>query len=67
MVRCSTCGAKPVEKCELSTGMPRTGPALGGLRKVMGPRIGVVHAINPNDAAFIAHSAAVDRCLRPQA
>jgi len=23
-VRCPTCGAKPGEKCELSTGMPRT-------------------------------------------
>jgi len=26
MVRCSTCGAKPGEKSELSTGMPRTDP-----------------------------------------
>jgi hypothetical protein len=25
-VRCSTCGAKPGEKCELSTGLPRTEP-----------------------------------------
>jgi hypothetical protein len=23
-VRCPTCGAKPGEKCELSTGLPRT-------------------------------------------
>jgi hypothetical protein len=25
-VRCTTCGAKPGEKCELSTGLPRTDP-----------------------------------------
>jgi len=25
-VRCPTCGAKPGEKCELSTGLPRTEP-----------------------------------------
>jgi len=25
-VRCRTCGAKPGEKCELSTGQPRTAP-----------------------------------------
>jgi hypothetical protein len=25
-VRCPTCGAKPGEKCELSTGQPRTAP-----------------------------------------
>jgi len=25
-VRCPTCGAKPREKCELSTGQPRTEP-----------------------------------------
>jgi hypothetical protein len=25
-VRCPTCGAKPGEKCELSTGLPRTDP-----------------------------------------
>ena len=25
-VRCTTCGAKPGEKCELSTGQPRTDP-----------------------------------------
>ncbi len=25
-VRCPTCGAKPGEKCELSTGQPRTEP-----------------------------------------
>jgi hypothetical protein len=25
-VRCPTCGAKPGEKCELSTGLPRTNP-----------------------------------------
>ena len=25
-VRCPTCGAKPREKCELSTGLPRTEP-----------------------------------------
>jgi len=25
-VRCPTCGAKPREKCELSTGQPRTDP-----------------------------------------
>jgi len=25
-VRCPTCGAKPGEKCELSTGQPRTDP-----------------------------------------
>ncbi|MFZ0807379.1 MAG: hypothetical protein WAN03_14380, partial [Candidatus Sulfotelmatobacter sp.] len=25
-VRCSTCGAQPGEKCELSTGLPRTEP-----------------------------------------
>jgi hypothetical protein len=25
-VRCPTCGAKPGEKCELSTGQPRTTP-----------------------------------------
>jgi len=25
-IRCPTCGAKPGEKCELSTGQPRTGP-----------------------------------------
>jgi hypothetical protein len=24
MVRCPTCGAKPGEKCELTTGQPRT-------------------------------------------
>jgi len=24
--RCPTCGAKPGEKCELSTGQPRTEP-----------------------------------------
>jgi len=24
IVRCPTCGAKPREKCELSTGLPRT-------------------------------------------
>jgi hypothetical protein len=23
-IRCPTCGAKPKEKCELSTGQPRT-------------------------------------------
>jgi len=37
-VRCPTCGAKPGEKCELSTGLPRTEPhrdrRLGGLEKV---------------------------------
>lgn len=26
LVRCPTCGAKPGEKCELSTGLPRTDP-----------------------------------------
>ena len=69
MVRCSTCGAKPGEKCDLAPAWPartRVGPAFSGLRKAMGPRIGVVHAINPNHAEFIAHSAALDRCLRPQ-
>ena len=25
-VRCPTCGAKPREKCELNTGLPRTQP-----------------------------------------
>jgi hypothetical protein len=25
-IRCPTCGAKPGEKCELSTGQPRTTP-----------------------------------------
>jgi hypothetical protein len=25
-IRCPTCGAKPGEKCELSTGLPRTDP-----------------------------------------
>jgi len=25
-VRCITCGAKPGERCELSTGLPRTNP-----------------------------------------
>jgi len=25
-VRCPTCGAKPGEQCELSTGLPRTNP-----------------------------------------
>jgi len=25
-IRCPTCGAKPGEKCELSTGQPRTDP-----------------------------------------
>jgi len=25
-IRCPTCGAKPGEKCELSTGLPRTEP-----------------------------------------
>jgi hypothetical protein len=25
-VRCPTCGAKPGEKCELGTGLPRTDP-----------------------------------------
>ena len=25
-IRCPTCGAAPGEKCELSTGLPRTGP-----------------------------------------
>ncbi len=25
-VRCPTCGAKPGERCELSTGLPRTEP-----------------------------------------
>jgi len=25
-VRCPTCGAAPGEKCELSTGQPRTSP-----------------------------------------
>jgi hypothetical protein len=25
-VHCPTCGAKPGEKCELSTGLPRTDP-----------------------------------------
>jgi hypothetical protein len=25
-VRCPTCGAKPGEKCELGTGLPRTNP-----------------------------------------
>jgi len=25
-VRCPTCGGKPGEKCELSTGQPRTAP-----------------------------------------
>jgi hypothetical protein len=25
-VRCPACGAKPGEKCELSTGLPRTEP-----------------------------------------
>jgi len=25
-VRCPTCGSKPGEKCELSTGLPRTEP-----------------------------------------
>jgi hypothetical protein len=25
-VRCPTCGAKPGEECELSTGLPRTEP-----------------------------------------
>jgi len=25
IVRCPTCGAKPGEKCELNTGLPRTG------------------------------------------
>jgi hypothetical protein len=25
-VRCPTCGAKPREKCELNTGLPRTEP-----------------------------------------
>ena len=25
-VRCPTCGARPGEKCELSTGLPRTDP-----------------------------------------
>ncbi len=28
-VRCPTCGAKPGEKCELSTGLPRTEPHRG--------------------------------------
>jgi len=26
VVRCPVCGAKPGEKCELSTGQPRTAP-----------------------------------------
>jgi hypothetical protein len=26
LVRCPTCGAKPREKCELSTGLPRIEP-----------------------------------------
>lgn len=26
VVRCPTCGAKPREKCELSTGLPRLSP-----------------------------------------
>jgi len=26
LVRCPTCGAKPGEKCELNTGLPRTEP-----------------------------------------
>jgi len=26
IVRCPTCGAKPGEKCELNTGLPRTDP-----------------------------------------
>jgi len=25
-VRCTTCGAKPQEKCELNTGLPRSAP-----------------------------------------
>jgi len=25
-IRCPTCGAKPGEKCELSTGLPRINP-----------------------------------------
>jgi len=25
-IRCPTCGARPGEKCELSTGLPRTDP-----------------------------------------
>lgn len=36
-IRCPTCGAKPGEKCELSTGLPRTEPhrdrRLGALGK----------------------------------
>lgn len=28
-VWCPTCGAKPGEKCELSTGLPRTEPHQG--------------------------------------
>ncbi len=26
LIRCPICGAKPKEKCELSTGLPRTDP-----------------------------------------
>jgi len=26
LVRCPACGARPGEKCELSTGLPRTDP-----------------------------------------
>jgi len=26
IARCPTCGAKPGEKCELNTGLPRTEP-----------------------------------------
>jgi len=40
-VRCPTCGAKPGEKCELSTGLPRTDPhrnrRLVGLEKRLPP------------------------------
>jgi hypothetical protein len=26
LIRCPTCGAKPGERCELNTGLPRTEP-----------------------------------------
>ena len=36
-VRCPTCGAKPGEKCELSTGLPRTEPHRD--RRLLGQRV----------------------------
>jgi hypothetical protein len=44
-IRCPTCGAKPKEKCELSTGQPRTSPHQD--RRLIAKEKSLQHGRNP--------------------